>query len=333
VLLTRAHRDASGPTVASRFWLRLEALSGGLTRAHALTRWTHGIDDPGGYDPAPRPAPCPPVALRPRQISVTEVDRLKADPFAFYARRMLRLAALDPVDADPSAAWRGTAVHGVLEDWARQDGFDPAKLAGRVDRLAADPRTHPLLRALWVPRLREAVEWIAGQVAAQMAGGRSILGVEGEGKIQLAGVELRGKFDRIDRMENGELAVVDYKTGQPPSTRAVRDGFSLQLGLLGIMAERRAFEGIAGTATAFEYWSLAKKGDSFGYVATPVDPAGKFNRVPTDRFVELALHHFTEAAGKWLTGGEPFTAKLKPEYAPFAEYDQLMRRDEWYGRE
>ena len=28
-----------------------------------------------------------------------------------------------------------------------------------------------------------------------------------------------------------------------------------------------------------------------------------------------------------------FTAKLVPEYAPYAEYDQLMRRDEWYGRE
>ncbi|MBB3909926.1 double-strand break repair protein AddB [Sphingomonas desiccabilis] len=334
VLLTRAHRDASGPTVASRFWLRLEALSvKGLDRAEELARWTHAIDDPGGYDPAQRPAPCPPVALRPRQISVTEVDRLKADPFAFYARRMLRLAALDPVDADPSAAWRGTAVHGVLEDWARQDGFDPAKLSSRVETLAADPRTHPLLRALWVPRLREAVDWIAGQVAAQMAGGRSILGVEGEGKIQLAGVELRGKFDRIDRLDNGELAVVDYKTGQPPSTRAVRDGFSLQLGLLGIMAERGAFEGIAGTATAFEYWSLAKRDDKFGYVATPVDPAGSRNRIPTDRFVALALHHFTEAAGNWLTGEAPFTAKLKPEYAPFAEYDQLMRRDEWYGRE
>ena len=41
----------------------------------------------------------------------------------------------------------------------------------------------------------------------------------------------------------------------------------------------------------------------------------------------------TEVAGNWLTGSAAFTAKLVPEYAPYAEYDQLMRRDEWYGRE
>ena len=50
-------------------------------------------------------------------------------------------------------------------------------------------------------------------------------------------------------------------------------------------------------------------------------------------FTALAAHHFTEAVAAWLTGSEAFTAKLHPEYAPYAEYDQLMRRDEWYGRE
>ena len=35
---------------------------------------------------------------------------------------------------------------------------------------------------------------------------------------------------------------------------------------------------------------------------------------------------------KWLTGDEPFTAKLNPAYAPYGDYDQLMRLEEWYGR-
>src|SRR3546814_13831647 len=67
------------------------------------------------------PEPVPPPALRPTTISVTEVDRLKADPYAFYARRVLRLMPLDAVDADPSAAWRGTVVHRNLEIWKRED--------------------------------------------------------------------------------------------------------------------------------------------------------------------------------------------------------------------
>ncbi|KQN03726.1 double-strand break repair protein AddB [Sphingomonas sp. Leaf25] len=334
VVLTRAARDATAPTIASRLWLRLQALDEGLERAGALRDWARAIDTPAAFAAALRPAPRPPVALRPRRISVTEVDRLKADPYAFYARRMLRLVPLDAVDADPSAAWRGTAVHGVLEHWAVEDGLDPAKLHRRLEALRDDPRTHPLLRALWVPRLREAIDWVAAFTHEKLAEGRSVIGVEAAGRLEIAGVELTGKADRIDRAADGTLAIIDYKTGKAPSAKAVAAGYSLQLGLLGLMAERGAFPRITGTAAAFEYWSLTKDKDRFGKMATPVSADGSGGRkVATADFVALAKRHFEEAVGRFLTGDEAFVAKLVPEHAPYAEYDQLMRRDEWYGRE
>lgn len=264
---------------------------------------------------------------------MTEVDRLKADPFAFYARRVLKLAALDPVDADPSAAWRGTAVHAVLEAWAKEDGCAPEALAPRAARMLDDPAAHPLMRALWQPRLAAAIEWIARRTAEDRAEGRLLLAAEGQGEAEIAGVTLSGRFDRIDRLPDGGLAIIDYKTGKAPSVAAVREGFNLQLGLLGAIVEAEGFEGVAGAPTAFEYWSLAKKGDAFGAVSTPVDPAGRRGRIVTDDFVRIARGSFAEAAARWLTGGEGFEAKLHPEFAPYAEYDQLMRRDEWYGRE
>jgi ATP-dependent helicase/nuclease subunit B len=49
-------------------------------------------------------------------------------------------------------------------------------------------------------------------------------------------------------------------------------------------------------------------------------------------FLIHAYANFAEAAQKWLTGNEPFTAKLNPAYAPYGDYDQLMRLEEWYGR-
>ncbi|WP_343520094.1 double-strand break repair protein AddB [Sphingomonas sp.] len=329
VLLTRAKRDAGAPTIASRFWLRLEALSGGLERATELEAWTRAIDDPRVHEPAGRPEPCPPAVIRPRTIPVTDVDRLKADPYAFYAKRMLRLRQLDPVDADPSAAWRGTAVHDVLEKWAKLDGCDPEALEPRVLNMLAG--AHPMMRALWQPRLIEAVRWIVREIAARPQ--RRVLAVEQDGAIDFAGVTLKGKFDRIDAMGDGTLGIVDYKTGQPPSTKAVRAGYSLQLGLLGLIAERGGFAGISGKASCFEYWSLARRGGEFGYVATPVDAGGKYGRMVPGEFVPVAAENFTETARAYLTGDAPFTAKLHPEYAPYSEYDQLMRRDEWYGRE
>jgi ATP-dependent helicase/nuclease subunit B len=334
VLVTRARRDASGPAIASRLWLRLQAMAGDrFERNGALEGWTRALDAAPDYAPAPRPAPVPPAYLRPKAISVTEVDRLKADPYAFYARRVVGLMALDPVDADPSAAWRGTAVHDILEAWWNEDRCAPDALAPRAERMLAEAEVHPMLRALWQPRLQEAIDWVVEQVAKQTDEGRSVLAAEGKGFIEVAGVKLSGRYDRIDRLPNDGVAVIDYKTGKPPSSAAVREGFSLQLGLLGLIAERGGFEGVRGTAAAFEYWSMSKKKDAFGYVESPCDPEGKRDKIVTDRFVALAAHNFAETAGRWLTGDEPFVAKLHPEYALYAEYDQLMRRDEWYGRE
>ena len=135
-----------------------------------------------------------------------------------------------------------------------------------------------------------------------------------------------GRADRIDRLADGGLAIIDYKTGQPPSQKAVNEGFALQLGLLGLIGRAGGFEGVSGDPTAFEYWSLARHRGRFGRLMCPdKDMApGEFLATPT--------RNFAEAAQKWLTGNEPFTAKLNPAYAPYGDYDQLMRLEEWYGR-
>ena len=330
VLVTRARRDARAPTIASRFWLRLEAMTGGIARAPDLRRWAAAIDRPADFVPAERPRPAPSADKRPRKLAVTRLDRLKADPYAFYAQEMLRLSALDPVDAEPSPAWRGSAVHAVLEAWAKEDDCDPSRLAARAETMLDGIAAHPVLRALWTPRLREAIGWIADEMLAALASGRKPLVAEIFGEAVLDGIRLYGKVDRIDRLADGGLAIVDYKTGQPPGPKQVAAGYAMQLGLLGLIAEQKGFEGIAGKAAAFEYWSLAQKDGQLGHVAPAT---GKRAGIDPADFTALAHRNFTEAAARWLTGDAPFVAKLHPELAPYGDYDQLMRLDEWYGRQ
>jgi ATP-dependent helicase/nuclease subunit B len=326
VLITRARRDAKSPTVASRFLLRLNAISGGLPRDVPLERLTRALDDPGPPQPVTRPAPSPPAEQRPEKISVTQVDRLKADPFAFYAQAILKLGVLDPVDDDHSARWKGEAVHAALEEWLKQDECDPDKLRPRAERLLNDEAVHPMLRALWAPRLLEAIDWIAAMERENQAKGRFPLKAELKGETSLAGVTVHGRADRIDKFSSGALAIVDYKTGQPPSQKAVTEGFALQLGLLGLIGRAGGFEGVSGDPEAFEYWSLARYRGKFGRLMQPDKD------MQPDEFLAHANRNFAEAARRWLTGDEPFTAKLNPAYAPYGDYDQLMRLEEWYGR-
>ena len=327
VLVTRARRDSRSPTVASRLWLRLQAMTGGLARDVRLERIAASLDDPGTPQPASRPRPNPPLEQRPKRISVTSVDRLKADPFAFYAQAILGLRQLDSVDADHTAAWKGSAVHDVLEQWLAEDDCDPDRLLDRARALLAGETIHPMLRALWAPRLLEAIGWVAGEERTNRAEGRRPLAAERSGKAEIGGILLDGRADRIDRLADGGLAIIDYKTGKAPAQKAVDAGFALQLGLLGLIARAGGFGDITGDPRRHEYWSLAKHGAAFGRRTSPDKEMG------AAEFLAHAEANFRDAADKWLLGTEPFTAKLNPAFAPYGDYDQLMRLEEWYGRE
>jgi ATP-dependent helicase/nuclease subunit B len=336
VLITRARRDAGAPTVASRFVLRLEAMAGGLPRpdaANDMAALALALDQARAREQIAQPAPVPTPDQRPRRISVTQLDRLKADPYAFYAQAVLQLSALDSLDADPTAAWRGSAVHEVLERWSKDDDHDPALLRRRARDLMLAPGANPVIRAMWEPRLLAAIDWIAETMSAQIAEGRQPILFEELGTIEIGGVMLRGKADRIDRLPAGGIAVVDYKTGQAPTPAMVRAGYSLQLGLLGLIAERGGFKSLGSDseARAFEYWSLAKKKDSFGHIARPFAARPQPGDVAPEDFTRFAAANLIAACERWLTGDAPFTAKLAPEFAPYADYDQLMRLQEWYG--
>lgn len=327
VLLTRARRDSRSPTIASRLWLRLQAMTGGMARDQRLERLALALDASAELTPSKRPAPSPPVEARPKRIAVTDLDRLKADPFAFYARAILKLRSEEPIDAEHHAAWKGTAVHAVLEAWFKEDACDPARLADRARAMLADEAIHPMLRALWSPRLMEAIEWIAAESARDKQDGRTPILAEEFGEADVAGVTLFGKVDRIDRLSDGRLAIVDYKTGQAPAKKAVSEGFALQLGLLSLIARDGGFKGIKGEAGAHEYWSLAKDKGQIGYRRSPDKDEGP------EAFVERAYAQFAAVAAEYLLGTKEFEAKLNPAYAPYEDYDQLMRLEEWYGRD
>ena len=138
---------------------------------------------------------------------------------------MLALMALDPVDADPTAAWRGSAVHDVLEAWMKEDDCDPAKLRARAEALldvAGRPPADARALAAAADRGDRLHRRPGRGQSARRGGGRSP--PRHGARSSIAGVRLGGKADRIDRLADGGLAIVDYKTGQPPSEEGGRRG-------------------------------------------------------------------------------------------------------------
>jgi ATP-dependent helicase/nuclease subunit B len=333
VVLSRSERDVQGPAIPSRFLLRVKALLGrDLGRNHEdreIVALARALDDGEPAPLYPRPEPRPSAEQRTVRISVTALDRLRSDPYQFYASAILRLKELDSLDAEPSAAWRGTAAHEVLETWHRTG----RAMTDVADDVLTRMNHHPLMRALWRPRLMKALEWVEQQMAAEPE--REPVLFEEWGKMVHRGVEIFGKADRIDRFPDGTLAIVDYKTGGPPSAKQVMEGFALQLGTTGLMARRGGFEKVHGEPVAFEYWSLGKSNKSdtgFGYVTTPIQTPGKRKGIALEDFLPEAERYLDDALDRWILGDQPFTARLNLNVAGYDTYDQLMRLDEWLGR-
>ncbi len=345
VVLSRSERDSGGPAVTSRFMLRLIAFAGDkLKYDDDIAQWVDAIDKPQHIKPAVPPMPKPNKKQRHIRLNVTDMDKIKADPFAFYASKIMGFGKLDEIDGEASAAWRGTMIHNILEKWVSEDHLNPEKLMARAEALLNDDALHPTERMFWQPRLLEQIHWIAQQSQSLIdQDKRKILAVEASGTYDIEGITIKGMADRIDRLADGRLAIIDYKSGGHPSLKQIKSGFALQLGLLGLLAEKEAFSGmdeqkITGTCGAFEYWTFQKnsKDKSFGKIwpATLDELSEKkaLTHIATEDMVALSHEHSAEAIRSYILGDAPFEAQRHPEYAPYNDYAHLSRLMEWYGR-
>jgi ATP-dependent helicase/nuclease subunit B len=345
VVLSRSLRDAEGPTLPSRFLLRVEALLGDdLGREHRETGIPALLPHIDRLrPPAPeyrRPAPDPAPDMRNVAIKVTALDRLLGDPYQFYAAAILDLKQMQPLAADPFSdpALRGTLVHKILEKWHKAKPAQPGlALAPFAAECFAEERVHPLFRALWQPRLIAAMERFEQWIADNATMGRTVLASEIDGEMTVDGVIVKGRADRIDRLADGTLGIVDYKTGAPPAKKQVTAGYALQLGLLGLIAGQGRFaddktaQVVTGTATRFDYWSLgkAKKEDGFGYCETPTKEGSARTGLLPEEYLPFHAEKLAKAINLFIKGSKPFIARENPDYKGYNEYDQLMRLEEW----
>ncbi len=343
-LLTRARKVDGVPTVASRWLVRLETLVEGIGAPDALRAMRArggrylGLAERLGrpekaVPPAARPRPTPPLDVRPRRLSVTDIERLIRDAYAIYAKHVLRLRPLEPLGRPPDARERGSLVHRVMEKFTARTSPWPGVEAARgillcaADEILADEVPWPDLRRTWRARIARFADWFVESEEARRQGLRSI-SCEVFGRIQIdlaAGpFEIRARADRIDAWQDGRAAIYDYKTGQPPSKGQVKAGFAQQIHLQAAMLAQGGFDGLPAMQTACgAYIGLTGSGD--GGRLTEVDTAPDQIEQHIEGVVKLLSAY--DAGAPYVALGRVETVRTR------GDYDHLARRDEWWGAE
>ena len=341
VVLTRAARSGDAPGVPSRWLQRLLTFVGKeqagtlRRRGNELLSWTRALDAGERIDFAPRPQPKPPVAGRPHHFSVTEIETLRRDPYAIYARRILGLMPLDPPIRDPGAAERGTLFHAILHRFstAVADPRDP----GAVDELLAAGRfcfaeaaLPEDVQAVWWPRFGKLaaniIEWERGR--AEAVARRHAEERAGKTPVGQSGVTLSGYADRIDLLAGGMADILDYKTGSSPSKAQAHTLLAPQLALEAALLRRGSFAGLgAREPSQLAFVRLKPNGEVFEesileYLRKPRTAADLAEEAWAR--LEQLLTHYRDPTTGYLSRALPFR-----EGETDGAYDHLARVLEW----
>jgi len=332
VFITRSKTNDGTPTIPARWLERLDTyIQANNINDPLLTNGNHlhyaeQLSKIEQTTPFERPAPTPPVSARPTRLSVTRIETLMKDPYSIYASKILRLYTLDPLEKKNDAADKGNILHNTLHQFivnhpktlpnnALSEFLTLAK--EEITKIEDEEGTY----AFYYPRLVRLGEWFIDHETKWRETAHYKAG-EIKGEITLDNFSLEGRADRIDQHNDGNMAIIDYKSGGTYSQKQMKIGGLPQLPLEALILNEGGFL-INGQTRTLAYWKL-----------TGGKPAGEITEISDHtqmtEIVENTKDGLMTLIGAFNDKNTPYYAIPILDNAPrFNDYTYLERVKEW----
>lgn len=319
LFITRSRRAGGAECLPSRWLERLHARMGMgnpiVYQRHYSLHWLHRMRSYEQRDILPSAGANPPLEARPSRLSVTQTEMLLRDPYALYAKLVLRLKPLDPIDESPDAALRGSVLHAILERFVRKVNEDASCLtAESFDECARDVLRHyddwPIIMLLWRPRIERMAGWFVTLEKERRKTAAHVL-PEHKAEASFGPLTVHARVDRVEYDRDGAIIIIDYKTGEMPPQLEIQTGYACQLPLSALL--------LKGITAGMEYWKIGSglHGCEFRQVKDPDGELLVFYRDGIER-----------TAQQYLLEGKPYFPTPVPARAPsFNDYAHLARSE------
>lgn len=326
VVMTCPTREQGSPTTPSRFierliaFLAVHGIKKETLQANHYLHWAHAMHEATNYIPAEAPQPKPSRDRRPATMNVSHLDYMASDPYWLYARYVLRLREMDPIDAEPEAKELGIIIHAAMKQltqhWEQtQRPAEPAELAAILRQALVPFESRPEARLFWQDRLSRALDYVNTQEILRHT---EPVHVEPEKSVSqsIGALKLQGRIDRLEVGMDG-VRIGDYKTGEAPTAKKILNGEAMQLLAYAMLLEAEG-KPVAGV----DYWEL---------------PAGRRtgginNLDAADMRANGLLEKLDAMLVDLMNPGTALLAKPLNKTERYANpYDGISRYDEWAG--
>ncbi|HWV43773.1 PD-(D/E)XK nuclease family protein, partial [Pseudorhodoplanes sp.] len=185
----------------------------------------------------------------------------------------------------------------------------------------------PEAKAFWWPRFERIARWFIDWEIERRRNVQSVY-AEVQGELQVTpDFMLTARADRIELLNDGSFAVLDYKTGRPPSKKEVQVGFAPQLTLQASILRHGEFEKLPKGGSLSELLYLRLSGGDPGGEKAPRE----FDGLTVDDAADRALKKLQELAVTFAAEDTPYRSFWRPQWVgrTYGDYDHLARVREW----
>ena len=316
VLITRSDRVLGSQQVKYPFLDKLLKLlkSEKNTNLYNLISCVNKGDKKESPQKISSPYANPQLKYRPNKFSVTDIESLKNNAYAFYAKKILKLKELNEFDEIKNL--RGNYIHVVLDNFVKKRYGDD--IYHTAEETLKELKIEELSFGFWFFRINNILDFVKDNTF-----GSSISEIWGERSLAIDPnnvCKVICKADRIDvNDDNNGITIIDYKTSSEKITKkSVEQGEKIQLVIEAWIAKNNGFKISKNSVSSVQYWFLKKDCEKV-IVTNDIES--------TDLLVEKTIDGLRKLIYQYNIIGKPYCVNVGYKFDD--SYMHLARVKEW----